>query len=236
MSDDEVLPSRKPLRVPPRTIGIAAAVAAVVIGGAVIAFAGDDGDNTTVGSSTSTTSGLTTSNLDTTASLATTTSSGATTSSQPPSTADTTTASATTNGSGSAPPTSADVDPSGSTTLPPPASTTPPTPSTTGPDTRTPTQAYSQEYEKYCRATFKTSPDGVLYDPDFVTDAYTVDDCLYWLDPEWGEFFDTAAEAAQAGIDDAISTLEDLSPLSSALCWIDAATEQWGGCWYSPNA
>ncbi len=108
-----------------------------------------------------------------------------------------------------------------------------PTPSTTAPDRRLPVTAYSEEYEKYCRWAFSLSPDGILYDPEFTDDFYVLDDCIYDLDPTWGDFYASAAEAAQAGIDDAISTLEGF-PLGDRLCWVDPATEQIGGCWVTP--
>ncbi len=119
------------------------------------------------------------------------------------------------------------------TTLPPPPTTDPPTPSTTAPDTRTVTQAYEQEYARYCTEAWAASPDGILYDPVDPEFFYELSECLDYLDPSNGEFYDNAPEAAQAGIDDAISTMEDLT-LEYVLCWLDPATEQWAGCWYSP--
>lgn len=231
---DEHLPQRTiARRIPPRLLAIGAATAVLLVGVVAVALSGGDDDpgaatSSSVGITTaagpSTSAGATTSDGATTSSGRTTTSAGATTTGVP----------ALTTVPGQTLPT-VPPDTSPDTTLPAPPKTDPPTPSTTGPDARTPTQAYAQEFERYCRNAFSIAPDGKLYDPDFITDVYLVDDCLYWLDPEWGDFYDSAPEAAQAGIDDAISTMEDMSPLSSALCWIDAATEDWGGCWYSPN-
>lgn len=238
-SGDEHLPSRsswRRLTSRPRALAGATAAGLVVLGGVALAASNDDeNDASAVGSTTAssastvfTTSGpasATSATESTRTSTSTTDTSTAATSSIP---------SALTTAPGQTFPT-APPDTSPVTTLPAPPRTTPPAPSTTGPDTRSPRQAYAQEYERYCRQAFSISPNGVLADPDFIDDTYTVDDCLYWLDPDWGDFFDTAAEGAQGGIDDAISTMEDMTSFSGTLCWLDPETEQWGGCWFSPN-
>jgi hypothetical protein len=230
MSDQmSILPTPRRPRVDRRVV-IAGCIAVAAVVGIVVAIAasGDDGDPaadvTTTIVTTSTSAGT-----DPDAESTTSADGESTGSSRPGSTA---TTGATSSSAALATTTVADVEPV--TTLPPPASTSPPTPSTTGPDNRSPRQAYTEEYTKYCQATFRTSPTGQLVDPDVPDDPYTVDDCLYWLDPDWGEFFDTAPEAAQEGINDAISTIEDMS-FTSVLCWIDQANDQYGGCWYSPN-
>ncbi len=235
---DEHLPSRNRLRLPtgrPQIVAAAAVAAVLIIGGVAFAVTNNDPERDTVAPTSTTrepTSSTEVGNSTTATSVDDATSS--TSDSRTTTGATSTVPPALTTVPGQTLPTSP-PDTSPDTTLPDPKPTSPPAPSTTGPDTRSTVEAYSQEYERYCRNAFGIAPDGVLHDPDFIDDTYTVEDCLYWLDPEWGEFFDTAAEAAQGGIDDAISTMEDMTSLSGALCWIDAETEQWGGCWVTPN-
>ncbi len=118
--------------------------------------------------------------------------------------------------------------------LPPPANTTPPSPSTTANDSRPPQRAYEDEFARYCQHAFAISPDGALVNPD-VMESFGVDDCLDWIEPTWGASFDTASEAAEAGIADAIAAMTAMTTLSEALCWMDPTTDEWGGCWYIPN-
>jgi cytoskeletal protein RodZ len=233
---DEHLPSRSAWRAAARRPRVVAAAASglLVFGGVVFAVTNDDGPDTAGAGSTQPSATSTSSQAGSTNSPTSSRDEQTTTSPTDSRGTTSTGAPTLTTIPGQTIPT-APPDTSPDTTLPAPKPTSPPAPSTTGPDTRSTIEAYSQEYERYCRTAFGIAPNGILHDPDFIDDTYTVDDCLYWLDPEWGEFFDTAAEAAQGGIDDAISTMEDMTSLSGALCWIDSETEQWGGCWVTPN-
>jgi len=85
--------------------------------------------------------------------------------------------------------------------------------------------AYSAAFEAECRRIWSTTAggDGLLADPDFAEDTYTVDDCLGELDPDWGEFADSVAEAQTSGLDEAQIAASDLAdPLCAtggAPCW-----------------
>jgi hypothetical protein len=85
--------------------------------------------------------------------------------------------------------------------------------------------AYAQAFEAECRRIWSSysGGTGLLADPDFPEDTYTVDDCLTELDDSNGEFADSVDEARSTGVDDAQIAASDLAdPLCAtggAPCW-----------------
>jgi hypothetical protein len=56
--------------------------------------------------------------------------------------------------------------------------------------------AYSAAFEAECRRIWASVGGGLLSDPDFAEDQYSVDDCLGELDPDWGELVDRRGRCA----------------------------------------
>jgi hypothetical protein len=83
--------------------------------------------------------------------------------------------------------------------------------------------AYSAAFEAECRRIWASVGGGLLSDPDFAEDQYSVDDCLGELDPDWGELADSVEEAQTTGADDAQIAASDLA---DPLCAADGVT-----CW-----
>jgi hypothetical protein len=85
--------------------------------------------------------------------------------------------------------------------------------------------AYSVAFEAECRRIWSTyaGADGLMADPDFPDDTYTVDDCLFELDADYGEFADSVEEAQTTGLDDAQIAASDMAdPLCATAgspCW-----------------
>ena len=78
----------------------------------------------------------------------------------------------------------------------------------------TPAAAYVAAYDDRCREIWSHAlGDGELWDAiDDFYGPYTIDDCLDGRNPGWEQGFDTDAEAAEAGVDDANWAVENLTP------------------------
>lgn len=85
--------------------------------------------------------------------------------------------------------------------------------------------AYTAAFEAECRRIWSSyaGGDGLLADPDFAEDTYSVQDCLGELDPDYGSFADSVDEATTSGTDDAQIAASDLAdPLCAtggSPCW-----------------
>jgi hypothetical protein len=85
--------------------------------------------------------------------------------------------------------------------------------------------AYAAAFDAECRRIWSTyaGADGLMADPDFPDDTYSVQDCLDELDTDYGEFTDSVDEARSTGLDDAQIAASDLAdPLCATAgtpCW-----------------